>query len=263
MLSFFKLYRKVLEKPKNEVKDQKIEEEEFKPIILEDITVDEAKNGSLSSVSNCLYFYQRGGSVILRTQLKNRTEQLHHLTFEHKPYKAKGECEVNATAYHYHTFIDLRFYLTNESSRQSAGKFKVNATFTRTRNGFWHLVTMGVKFYSEPKKEFEFDCKHLETPIDFSYSCRDFEVHSKNQGDRITLKFNNLQIQPFNTRRVFAESFDCSTLFTLGTWMGFIVVFVFTLVVAIGAYSLIGIKTMDRFDNAKGKSIISVTAIDQ
>lgn len=147
---------------------------------------------------------------------------------------------------------------------KEVGKLKVNATFYKNRRGYWEMREMYAKHY-ETKKEFKFDCKHLETPVKFSYSCNRFSIESdsRNQTDQSTLRFNSLQIQPFYTGKVFAESFDCSTLFTLGSWMGLIVMFVFTTVVAIGAYSLINIKTMDRFDSTKGKSIINVATTDQ
>lgn len=227
----------------------------MKPFDSSEINVIAFKNGSFANVSDCLYFYQRGGSVTLRTLTNNKTEQIEHQTFDHKPIKQKGNCFRNATAFE--VFISLTFQL-NES--KDVKKVKVNATFVRGKHGYWRLETMWTKLFN-PTREFKFNCKHLETPLEFSYSCKEFSSHSID--GKLTLKFNNLQIQPFYKDKVFADSFDCSTLFTLGSWMGLIVLWVFTMVVAIGAYALLSIKTMDRFDNAKGKSIINLATTDQ
>lgn len=237
---------------------QKLEAE--KPFESDAISLSTVKNGTFANVSDCLYFYQRGGAVTLRSLSKNRTEQVHYLTFGHQPVNPKGKCLRNPPFYE--TFISLRFQLMNDTKQ--AGTLKVNATFIKNRRGYWEMREMFAKL-RDLKKEFKFDCKHLETPVSFSYSCKSFsiEADSVDQTDQLTLRLNNLQIQPFYTGKVFAESFDCSTLFTLGSWMGLIVMFVFTTVVAIGAYSLINIKTMDRFDSAKGKSIINVATTDQ
>ena len=239
-------------------KDQKLEEEKL--FESDSITLTNVKNGTFANVSDCLYFFQRGGAAIVRSLNKNRTEQVHHLTFGHQPIVPKGKCVRNSTFHE--TFISLRFQLMNDTKQ--AGTLKINATFIKTRRGYWQMREMYAKL-REMKKEFKFDCKHLETPVKFSYSCKSFsiEADSVDKTDQLTLRLNNLQIQPFYTGKVFAESFDCSTLFTLGSLMGLIVMIVFTTVVAIGAYSLINIKTMDRFDSAKGKSIINVAATDQ
>lgn len=242
------------------VLDQQVVEE--KPFESTEMTVITYKNGSFANVSDCLYLYQRGGAVIVRTLgSKNRTEQIHHLTFEHEPLeKYRGKCEKNAT--HHQVFFSMRFNLMNGT--ENAGMLRVNGTVIKNKRGYWEMEMMRTKLY-KLAKEFRMNAKCLETPMEFSYSCKAFAIHSSggSGNDKMTLKFNNLQIQPFYTSKVFAESFDCSTLFTLGSWMGLIVVWIFTMVVAVGAYSLLSIKTMDRFDNAKGKSIVNVASTDQ
>lgn len=241
-------------KPKNDVRDQQVEEKPFQSDL---INIAEIKNGTFANVSDCLYFYQRGGSVTLTSLNKNRTESVQNWIFDHKPIKFNGYCNKNLT--HHETFISLRFSL-NEGPKDI---FKINATFTKSKSGFWQMTIMWAKFKTI-NKAFEFDCKHLETPIEFSYSCKNFtiEAKSKDEQHKIELNLKNLQIQPFYTKKVFAESFDCSTLFTLGSWMGLIVVWVFTVVVAIGIYALTNIKTMDKFDNAKGKSIMNIASTE-
>lgn len=144
---------------KNDVKDQKIEEEE--PFESSDMKSVEVKNGTFHNVSDCLYFFQRGGAVTLRSLAKNRTEQVHHLTFGHKPIKEKGKCFRNSTFHE--TFISLRFNLMNDA--KAAGELKINATFYKNRRGYWEMLEMWAKLYKPDRGAFKFDCKHLETPV--------------------------------------------------------------------------------------------------
>lgn len=254
---------------KNEKPDIRDQQTERKVFDSKEINWKEIKNGTFINVSDCLYFYQRGGRVIL-TKLLNNTEQIEHYDFNHEPItdKMNGGCHINETSSV--TFLSIRFKLYKDG-KETENTIRINGTFINNGNEFWELEKMFARFQTKGQKdknrrEYKFDCKHLETPIGFSYSCKSFTLHAPEIQDekrKITLIFNNLQIQPFYNGKVFAESFDCSTLFTLGSWMGLVVMSIFTMVVAGGAYSLLSIKTMDRFDNTKGKSIINIAAGDQ
>lgn len=101
-----------------------------------------------------------------------------------------------------------------------------------------------------------------------SFSCVDLELRStkpKDQKYTLILKLKRLQVQPFklpdNKKKVFADSYDCSTWFTIPLWIGFLVILFFTTILAFGVYALMDIKTPDRFENPKGKTI-TITATE-
>ena len=106
----------------------------------------------------------------------------------------------------------------------------------------------------------------------FSYSCQSLALRSLkpklNGSDaEVRLTFSRFQIQPYGSfkqngkEKIFHESFDCSTWFTVPLWTGTLVVLLFTAILAMGVIALLDIKTMDRFENPKGKTItIAATA---
>lgn len=106
----------------------------------------------------------------------------------------------------------------------------------------------------------------------FSYSCQSLSLRSlkpklNGSNAEIRLTFSRFQIQPYGTfkqngrEKIFLDSFDCSTWFTVPLWTGTLVVLLFTAILAMGVVALLDIKTMDRFENPKGKTItIAATA---
>ncbi|GFS31358.1 uncharacterized protein NPIL_604721 [Nephila pilipes] len=97
--------------------------------------------------------------------------------------------------------------------------------------------------------------KDLAAPNEFSYSCGDFVLKSNNISDLYIVKFSRFQIQPFQVKEKFNESFDCITWFTVPIWMGVFVALILIVIINVGVYSLFSIRTMDRFDDPKGKTI--------
>lgn len=87
----------------------------------------------------------------------------------------------------------------------------------------------------------------------FSYSCGSTWLRAINSSANI--RFDRFQLEFLPKRDRFSESFSCSTFFTIPMWMGLIVIILFTVILASGIYLLFEVKTMDRFDDPKGKSI--------
>ena len=118
-------------------------------------------------------------------------------------------------------------------------------------------------------KKYEFSLK--KTPVtaghSFSFSCSQLRLHSGratvDQPQYLDLVISRFQLQPFNAtaRQVFADSFDCATWFTIPLWTGFLVTLLFTAILSFGVFALLNIKTPDRFENPKGKTI-TVSATD-
>lgn len=75
----------------------------------------------------------------------------------------------------------------------------------------------------------------------------------------------SLQIQPHkkgDVNEVFDDSFDCVTFFTIPIWMGIVVSLLFIVITNIGVYALFSVRTMDRFDDPKGKTITVAATAD-
>ncbi|XP_077287937.1 uncharacterized protein LOC143912526 [Arctopsyche grandis] len=92
-------------------------------------------------------------------------------------------------------------------------------------------------------------------PIGFSYSCHQNTVYRSENG---TVSFTSLQIQPFfnaTTNGRFASSYDCVGTMTVPIWTGLFIVFLLLIIIIGGVIMMMDIKTMDRFDDPKGKTI--------
>lgn len=64
-----------------------------------------------------------------------------------------------------------------------------------------------------------------------------------------------------NATARFSESYDCASFFTTVVWMGFLVVLLYLFILAVGIFFLYDIRTNDRFDDPKEKTI-TVSATD-
>ncbi|KAJ9579262.1 hypothetical protein L9F63_024630, partial [Diploptera punctata] len=65
-------------------------------------------------------------------------------------------------------------------------------------------------------------------------------------------------VQPFfeaNEDRIFGDAYDCVYFFTVPIWSGLFVCIIFSLIMIFGLCMIMDIKTMDRFDDPKGKTI--------
>lgn len=141
---------------------------------------------------------------------------------------------------------------------------------------WWRVsqLTAGIK-YKDINERVNLDPQPIESASDFSFSCSDLVTDSQYNSTDIDdlqqftrsyyfeLIFDRFQLQPFKSRnnKVFAESFDCSTFFTIPIWMGLFVILMMIAIVFVGVYFLSEIHTMDRFENPKGKTI-TITATD-
>ena len=108
-----------------------------------------------------------------------------------------------------------------------------------------------------------------ETFNKFSFSCSNLELRSNltSSNEWLVLNIYRFQLQPFHinmTRKVgaieqdviFADSFDCSTFWSLPTLMGLFTLLLYIMIIGSGIYFLMQIKTPDRYENPKGKPLM-------
>ncbi|KAJ8868649.1 hypothetical protein PR048_030188 [Dryococelus australis] len=126
--------------------------------------------------------------------------------------------------------------------------------------GYWNLKT--VVFLN--KSDTDSTDVNLNTtsdivaPYDFSYHCNKDIVFTNGI---ISLVFKDLQVQPFLQKREFGDAYDCVWFFTGAIWSGLFVTAIFTVIMMWGLSMIMNIKTMDQFDDPKGKTI-TVAATD-
>lgn len=196
------------------------------------LSLEESSDQNFLNISGCLLFYGENGT--LRIDTANTTISLPF------PVDTEGSECSNGSA-----LLQLKFTTSGEYS-------SVVLVFNMTSEmGSW--TTQSHLELSD--KRIDLNSNDLAAPNEFSYSCGDFVLKSNNISDLYIVKFNRFQIQPFQVKEKFSDSFDCVTWFTVPIWMGVFVALILIVIVNIGVYSLFSIRTMDRFDDPKGKTI--------
>lgn len=119
--------------------------------------------------------------------------------------------------------------------------------------GSWAVV--GATVNDEPSILF----KSIAAPLGASYHCSP-DLYIKAGEKEITgVSINGLQIQPTFKDQTAPEKFgwaiDCVGFSSAGIWSGLFVTFLLILILTIGISWIMDIRTMDRFDDPKGKTI--------
>lgn len=103
-------------------------------------------------------------------------------------------------------------------------------------------------------------------PKGFSFSCTSGVYFSVNDSNTNGVYFTQFQVQiaengggsPIES---FSDSYDCAGFTTIPIWAGLFITFLLLGIVSTGITYIMDIRTMDRFDDPKGKTI-TVTASD-
>lgn len=75
----------------------------------------------------------------------------------------------------------------------------------------------------------------------------------------VLMMWFHLQIQPYADGRRFGAAYDCVYFFTVPIWSGIFVCVIFSIIMIFGLGMIMDIKSMDSFDDPKGKTI-TITA---
>ncbi|XP_044748839.1 V-type proton ATPase subunit S1 [Coccinella septempunctata] len=131
---------------------------------------------------------------------------------------------------------------------QLSGKdVNLNFEIILQSDGYWVLknVSSSSESYTFPE---------ITAPIGFSYHC--FNVSFKAGSEILILP--GLQIEPFSTEEDhpnFNDAYDCVGFTSIPIWTGIFVTVIMLLILTFGITFMMDIKTMDKFDDAKGKTI--------
>ncbi|TFJ96770.1 flagellum-specific ATP synthase [Platysternon megacephalum] len=94
-------------------------------------------------------------------------------------------------------------------------------------------------------------CAHLSSLRGFGAGLR---PHGPSPSWGVLLQ--DVQLQGFNvTGLQFSYASDCAGFFAPGTWMGLLTALLLGAIFACGLHMLLGLKTMDRFDDPKGATM--------
>lgn len=133
------------------------------------------------------------------------------------------------------------------SLQLTGGKVPLDFEIDLREDGYWTLANV-----SSSKAVFSFP--EITAPMGFSYHC--FNV-SFQYGKEILI-LPGLQIEPFNTneeKHNFNDAYDCVGFTSIPIWTGIFVTLILLLILTFGITFMMDIKTMDKFDDAKGKTI--------
>lgn len=99
---------------------------------------------------------------------------------------------------------------------------------------------------------------NIAVPTGFSYHCSPL-VEFPAAAGYPTVQIEGLQLEAVFTStdefKVFSDSWDCIGFTSAGIWGGLFVTFLMLFILSIGISWIMDIRTMDRFDDAKGKTI--------
>lgn len=127
-----------------------------------------------------------------------------------------------------------------ELSEKTSGYYSMNRIEVTTEEKTINLTT---------KTEIVF-------PKTFSFHCTPVIAFS-NKTEQWHLNFTNLQIQVDATN--FTDAYDCVGFTSIPIWSGLFVTLILAMIMIWGITMILDVRTMDRFDDPKGKTI-TVTA---
>ncbi|VVD01163.1 unnamed protein product [Leptidea sinapis] len=131
------------------------------------------------------------------------------------------------------------------------------------KSGYWFFDTV---VYTEstttPTTEFLYGKSEVYALSGFSYRCgQNATFTSNNSTTQYTLTFQDLKVQPYfkDTNSTeppkFGDSYNCVGFFSVPIWSCLFVTFILLAITFYGIMMMMDIRTMDRFDDPKGKTI--------
>lgn len=140
--------------------------------------------------------------------------------------------------------------------------FSLVMLFTYDQLGGFELLAMNATLKGH--KDLSMRVKEQWWPRGFSFSCdrSQFRQHNSTQVPQLQVQLDTFQVELVqNATSQFSESYDCSGFFTTVVWMGLLVVLLYLFILGTGIFFIYDIRTNDRFDDPKGKTI-TVTTTD-
>lgn len=153
---------------------------------------------------------------------------------------------------------------TTMSTTMNFGGNSITLNFAQ-QAGYWFFNSVNLTRTSPAVNEQLLPNSEVFAVMGFSYRCGQTISFSGGETQTYNLIFQNLKVQPFftansNSTLEFGDSVNCVGFFTVPIWSGLFVVFILLAITFYGIMMMMDIRTMDRFDDPKGKTITINTA---
>lgn len=121
------------------------------------------------------------------------------------------------------------------------------------------FFNQNIGYYTLSKVNYEIDNKvdslltkrDISFPFNFSYHCSPETVFTN---DSIYLSITEMQVQ-IDNNATFNDAYDCVGFTSIPIWTGIFVTIILGLIMIWALIMIMDIRTMDRFDDPKGKTI--------
>ena len=152
--------------------------------------------------------------------------------------------------------LNLQFNGTNSD----IVKHKLSFIFEVKSAGYYMLRTINYEHVGQNSSNQNLTTStDIVFPSQFSYHCSQQILFHKNF---TTLNITDLQVQVYpisqishDEKKVFSDAYDCVGFTTVPIWTGIFVTAILALIMIWALTMIIDIRTMDRFDDPKGKTI--------
>ena len=148
--------------------------------------------------------------------------------------------------------LNLQFNGTNSD----IVKHKLSFIFEVKSAGYYTLRTINYEHVGQNSSNQNLTANtDIVFPFQFSYHCSREILFQNN----VTLTIADLQVQVYQTssneKKAFSDAYDCVGFTTVPIWTGIFVTAILALIMIWGLTMIMDIRTMDRFDDPKGKTI--------
>lgn len=147
----------------------------------------------------------------------------------------------------------MNFGIVEDKDKPDIDKVTLTAYF-RVIKGYTILENLGVKIDGTGPEYLLKSREDIYFPNKFSYHCSlDSIFTRKSKSESISVIISNIQVQTNAT--VFGDAYDCIGFMSIPIWTGIFVTAILALIMIWGLTMIMDIRTMDRFDDPKGKTI--------
>jgi len=144
----------------------------------------------------------------------------------------------------------------------------ISLSFVQKKTGYWGISQASISFESViggvtvSKTELVLKTTDISTPFGFSYHCTPKMKLAADADTTVIFETNGFQLEPFKGANAdrFGDWYDCQGFFTEAIWAGIFLGLIIAAVLAWAISMLADVKSPDRFDDPKGKSISVGTA---
>lgn len=153
----------------------------------------------------------------------------------------------------------LRWWSVEKLEIDGTGSvFEPNGKFSKSYN------SSSIGHYIEGPKSFCYACG-TQPPFIFFNTPSEPNFKEENIKVKYALSFKNLQVQPFSNlnhtmgrewRGFTTDVHDCVPFMSIGVWMVLISISILLMIIFSGLFMLSSLKSNDRFDDVKGKSMV-------